>query len=265
MSKYDGLIIPRSYSEYINKTDAATLSQALALPGVMDAAPTPGSTKPAQSGGIYTAINDVTIVVPSDDRVITGAPLTEKHTVKVFFTAAQTANDTTTCMTLSYNGATYPVKACKDGELIDFVAHSNGSDLLFVQAYVTLEMMFDGTQFIIMGNPAVISNADYVLYADGSKTYTSAKIENKLEWVLLANLNLNEQVQIPSCKEFLLRHEDNSGNTYTEIIPYDTFSGFYAIGGDDGNGLVPYVQLYSDYKLEFKRGSNHVLSVFVRY
>ncbi len=31
MSRYDGLIIPRSYSEYINKTDAATLSQALAL------------------------------------------------------------------------------------------------------------------------------------------------------------------------------------------------------------------------------------------
>lgn len=59
MSRYDGLIIPRSYSEYINKTDAATLSQALALPGVMDAAPTENSNKAARSGGIYNAIDAV--------------------------------------------------------------------------------------------------------------------------------------------------------------------------------------------------------------
>ena len=59
MSRYDGLIIPRSYSEYINKTDAATLSQALALPGVMDATPTESSNKAARSGGIYNAIDAV--------------------------------------------------------------------------------------------------------------------------------------------------------------------------------------------------------------
>ena len=56
MSRYDGLIIPRSYSEYINKTDAATLLQALQLSGVMDAAPTAGSNHPAKSGGIYEAM-----------------------------------------------------------------------------------------------------------------------------------------------------------------------------------------------------------------
>lgn len=53
MSRYDGLIIPRSYSEYINKTDAATLLQALQQSGVMDAAPTENSNKPAKSGGVY--------------------------------------------------------------------------------------------------------------------------------------------------------------------------------------------------------------------
>lgn len=56
MSRYDGLIIPRSYSEYINKTDAATLSQALQLPSVMDSTPTENSNRPAKSGGIYTAL-----------------------------------------------------------------------------------------------------------------------------------------------------------------------------------------------------------------
>ena len=56
MSRYDGLIIPRSYSEYINKTDAATLSQALQLGGVLDSAPTEDSVKAVKSGGVYTAL-----------------------------------------------------------------------------------------------------------------------------------------------------------------------------------------------------------------
>jgi len=56
MSRYDGLIIPRSYSEYINKTDAATLLQALQLSGVMDSAPTANSNHPTKSSGVYTAL-----------------------------------------------------------------------------------------------------------------------------------------------------------------------------------------------------------------
>ena len=56
MSRYDGLIIPRSYSEYINKTDAATLLQALQLSGVMDNAPIVNSNHPVKSGGIYNEI-----------------------------------------------------------------------------------------------------------------------------------------------------------------------------------------------------------------
>jgi len=56
MARYDGLIIPRSYSEYINKTDAATLLQALQLSGVMDNAPTANSNHPTKSGGVYTAL-----------------------------------------------------------------------------------------------------------------------------------------------------------------------------------------------------------------
>ena len=56
MSRYDGLIIPRSYSEYINKTDAATLLQALQLSGVMDNTPTANSNHPTKSSGVYTAL-----------------------------------------------------------------------------------------------------------------------------------------------------------------------------------------------------------------
>ena len=71
MSRYDGLIIPRSYSDYINKTDAATLSQALQLPNVMDSTPTENSNRPVMSGGLYTALGEMFIhniprLVPKD-------------------------------------------------------------------------------------------------------------------------------------------------------------------------------------------------------
>ena len=56
MSKYDGLIIPRSYSEYINKTDAATLQQALQLSGVLSGAVAAGDNKAVTSNAVYNAL-----------------------------------------------------------------------------------------------------------------------------------------------------------------------------------------------------------------
>ena len=67
MSRYDGLIIPRGYNDYISKTDAATLLQALQLSGVMDAAPTADSVHPAKSGGIYTALAGKQDLLTFDD------------------------------------------------------------------------------------------------------------------------------------------------------------------------------------------------------
>lgn len=64
MSRYDGLIIPRSYSEYINKTDAATLSQALRLSGVVQDKPAKGSKSPIESGGVWGAIHAISHNIP---------------------------------------------------------------------------------------------------------------------------------------------------------------------------------------------------------
>ena len=58
MSRYDGLIIPRSYSEYINKTDAATLQQALQLSGVLSNAVAAGDNKAVKSGAVNTALGN---------------------------------------------------------------------------------------------------------------------------------------------------------------------------------------------------------------
>ena len=60
MSRYDGLIIPRSYSEYINKTDAATLQQALQLSGVLSGAVAAGDNKAVKSSAVYEALTEYT-------------------------------------------------------------------------------------------------------------------------------------------------------------------------------------------------------------
>jgi len=73
MSRYDGLIIPRSYSEYINKTDAATLLQALQLSGVMDSAPTANSNHPTKSSGVYTALAGKQATLTFDDAPTSGS------------------------------------------------------------------------------------------------------------------------------------------------------------------------------------------------
>ena len=61
MSRYDGLIIPRSYSEYINKTDAATLQQALQLPGVLSGAVAAGDNKAVTSNAVNDALDNYTV------------------------------------------------------------------------------------------------------------------------------------------------------------------------------------------------------------
>ena len=175
MSKYDGLIIPRSYSDYLNKTDAATLSQMLdSLGGSMDAVPTKDSVKAARSGGIYAT----NLILTANSRTFTGQAISAGSIVRVMFTAALTGSDGTTGLTLTYNTQTYAVKAGKDGALADVLAQLVGEDYVYVQAYTTLELMFDGTKFIIMGNPVLISNADLSVYADGSIIYTSTAINN---------------------------------------------------------------------------------------
>ena len=58
MSRYDGLIIPRSYSEYINKTDAATLQQAMQLPGVLSGAVAEYDNKAVKSSAVNKILRE---------------------------------------------------------------------------------------------------------------------------------------------------------------------------------------------------------------
>ena len=109
MSRYDGLIIPRSYNEYINKTDAATLQQALQLSGVLSGAVAAGDNKAVTSNAVYEALDNYTVDGSSptfQDVIINGnLNLNVAHTdtyidmvnkaKKVYFLVVW--NDTTNC------------------------------------------------------------------------------------------------------------------------------------------------------------------------
>lgn len=63
MSRYDGLIIPRSYNEYINKTDPVAMSQALQLNGVLADIVQDGNLKAVTSNAVFdlSSTNNPTI------------------------------------------------------------------------------------------------------------------------------------------------------------------------------------------------------------
>ena len=107
-------------------------------------------------------------VIMASSTAITGKSLVSGASIKIMFTSDITGSNTSTVLSLTYNGTAYNVKVGKNGSLSNFVASEVSSGTYkYVQAYTTLELAFDGSQFIIIGNPVVLSSADYTIYADG--------------------------------------------------------------------------------------------------
>ena len=266
MSRYDGLIIPRSYSEYINKTDAATLQQALQLSGVlsgavaagdnkavtsnavyealaeninkidadtlqqalqlsgvMDNAPTAQSTKPAKSGGIFAA----NAVIMASSTTLSGVAISAGSVVRVLFTADIAGSDATTGLTFTYNGDAYAVKVGKNGALANFNAYEVESGVFkYLQAHTTLELMFDGSQFVIMGNPVVISNADFSVMADGSLTYHDHISAGQKGFIIIGDILINYGV------------DTSNGESYVSL-PHSYSNANYTLIGYNANDLSP--------------------------
>jgi hypothetical protein len=106
---------------------------------------------------------------------VNGAPVRVGSTVRVLFTQDLTGA-ANTGLVLTYNGVSIPVMVGKNGSLGALLPFDVGSSTYkYLQAYTTLEMTYDGTQFIVLGNPVVISNSDYTVYTDGSLTLNDNK------------------------------------------------------------------------------------------
>ena len=139
------------------------------------------------SGQTYTidgaSFNKRNQAVIANSTTLTGAPLKTGNIVRAYFTADITGVNTTTALSLSYNGTSKTVKVPKDGALVNFTAQNMGGSptvYKYLQAYTTLELLYDGTNFVIQNNPVVISSADYTIYADGSTRYKKYQVSAKI-------------------------------------------------------------------------------------
>lgn len=134
------------------------------------------------ANGCFSVIPQTTgaMTVIASSATVNGAPIRVGSTVRVLFTQDIAGTDTSTGFAITYNGVEIPVMAGKNGSLAAFTASNMGdSTYKYLQAYTTLEMAYDGTQFIILGNPVVISSADYTIYTDGSTKYTTVGVNSR--------------------------------------------------------------------------------------
>ena len=113
-------------------------------------------------------VNNRILTFITNNRVLSGEQLEVGHTIKILFTADVTGTDESTVLNITYNGTDIPVKVNCNGALVNFVAREIQTNTFkYLQAYTTIEMIYDGTQFIIIGNPVVLSDVDVTVYADG--------------------------------------------------------------------------------------------------
>jgi hypothetical protein len=141
------------------------------------------------SNGCFNVIPQTagSLTVTAASSVINGAPVRIGSTVRVLFTQDITGA-ANTGLVLTYNGVGIPVKVGKNGSLGALLPFDvGGGTYKYLQAYTTLEMTYDGTQFIVLGNPVVISNSDYTVYTDGSITYTKQKVDNSFNTKFYVN------------------------------------------------------------------------------
>jgi hypothetical protein len=122
---------------------------------------------------LLTAMRLNASFVTATGTTITGPLLVSGGTIRVMFTQAIAGNDTTTKLTLSYNNQNIDVKVYKDGSLEDFTAAKiSWEDTSVVHRYLdagtTLELLYNGTYFIIVNNPVVLKSVRYTIYADGT-------------------------------------------------------------------------------------------------
>ena len=119
-------------------------------------------------GNIIVCLNDIddakTVTFPNG---FVNADPEPYLAFQVLFVNGHNCVDSTTYMTL--NG--YDVMVNKDGTLINLPIHefTESSDVVYksLQSNTILNLFFDGTQFVIIGNPTVLSSADYEIYANG--------------------------------------------------------------------------------------------------
>lgn len=126
---------------------------------------------------------------------ISGFTLKDGVTVEVFFVNGHYVSLSSDAFTLNINAlGAKKIYACKDGSQILMPNHSiersesgdSQAHNWYIQPNTTLKLMYlssldsNNGGFVIIGNPIVLSSADYVIYADGYYKYK--KFSDKELW-----------------------------------------------------------------------------------
>ena len=183
-------------------------------------------------------------VVIANSTTITGAPLKTENVVRVFFTADVTALNASTALVLNYNTVNYTVKIPKDGALANYVAFQRGTTYKYLQAYTTLELFFDGTNFVLIGNPVVWSGNDFTIFANTSVHKGDVGLGS------VANTGDSATPSSGGTTKF------TTGGAYTELakkVDKTSVGAASGVAGLDASGKVPSNQLpsYVDDVLEY--------------
>lgn len=122
-----------------------------------------------KNGEDYKPIGNV---ITATSLSVSGPNLADGDVVRVMFTTDIAGSDTSTPLALTWNGSAtpIPVKAMKSGSLVGMYAFEYAANLYrYISAYATLELAYDETnaQFVVVGNPVVLSGSNYTIYADG--------------------------------------------------------------------------------------------------
>lgn len=167
-----------------------------------------------QSGQTYTmsgaSFNKRNQAIIASSKTITGAPLKTGNVVRVLFTAELTAATASTALVINYNGVNYNVKICKNGSKANYTPYTISNAYKYCQAYTTLEFIYDGTDFIVLGNPVVLSSSDYIVYVDG--TINKKKYNTDSTYVPTAFLDI-----VIASYDSVLSYKSFEGSTQSSI------------------------------------------------
>ena len=171
------------------------------------------------------AVSSLLTISASTTTITDAPPLQNGITLRIFFTSEIAGTDDTTVLQISYNGTSYNVKVPKDGALQNYVAFEVSSGVFkYLQAYTTLELLFDGTQFVIVGNPVVLSGSNYLYYADGSHNTNTVASGNMQSVTSNAVANIQTKTSVTVASGIIVSKVNNIVSIYMR--------GAYNISGD---------------------------------
>lgn len=117
-------------------------------------------------------INKRSKIIIASTTTVTGTPLKTGNAVRIYFTADVNGVNASTTLQINYNNQNYNVKVPKNGALENYVAiniSNSPAVYKYIQANTLLELLYDGTQFIILGNPIIYSGIGFHIFANGVK------------------------------------------------------------------------------------------------